>query len=146
MATGCIYDFFRAMRKIKNFSHKSISVQDMTYWALATVTVYLTVYYSNGAKLRWNELWGLTFGFIVYFTLLSKLFLPVITKSEKIIFNIWTYFKRKLSPLLTCFKSFANRLTDLKSRLMFRVHKKKHTLTQKIKCMRKIVKKNCEKK
>ena len=145
MATGCIYDLFRAMRRIKNFSQKAISVQDMTYWALATVTVYLTVYYSNGAKLRWNELSGLIFGFLIYFLLLSKLFLPVITKAEKFIFHIWIYFKRKSSPLLGYVKSFINGLTDLKSRLMFKVHKKSRTLGNKFRCIKNMGKKNCEK-
>ena len=47
MALFLLYDFFRILRRIVKHSILWISIEDIIYWLICTVTVFLLLYHEN---------------------------------------------------------------------------------------------------
>lgn len=69
--SGFVFDIFRAIRREKNVSDKTVAIHDMLFWLISCLIVYMALYISNGAELRWFELVGLCVGVVFYMLCLS---------------------------------------------------------------------------
>ncbi len=73
LALGLVFDIFRIFRK--NFKGASYAVwlQDILMWAAMLAVVYITLFITNSAQLRWYEFAGFGAGLAVYMVALSRL-------------------------------------------------------------------------
>jgi spore cortex biosynthesis protein YabQ len=72
MVIALIYDFFRIFRRAVKTGGFITYVQDLLYWILAAVIMFLTFYYSNDGELRAYMFIGAFIGVVLYVFLFSK--------------------------------------------------------------------------
>ncbi len=73
MAIALVYDFFRILRRALKTGGFVTYVQDLLYWIIAAVIMFLTFYYSNDGELRVYLFIGAFIGVVLYALLLSKI-------------------------------------------------------------------------
>lgn len=88
--SGFVFDIFRSIRKCFSVSDRTVAVHDMLFWLITGIIVYLAIYISNSAELRWFELIGLMSGAIVYILCLSRFSLIFLCKLTGIICKMFT--------------------------------------------------------
>ena len=67
-----IFDIFRALRKSFKFKDKSVALQDLTYWIIALLVIYTTMYYLNFAQLRLYQFVFMLTGAYIYAKTVSR--------------------------------------------------------------------------
>jgi spore cortex biosynthesis protein YabQ len=72
MAIALVYDFFRIFRKAVKTGGFVTYIQDLIYWIVTAVIMFLTFYYSNDGELRVYLFIGAFIGVVMYSLLLSK--------------------------------------------------------------------------
>lgn len=108
---GVIFDLFRIFRKNFKIASCWVWFQDILMWLAALVVVYVTIFVTNSAKVRWYELTGFAAGLTVYMLALSNFIIKIATGVISVVkavslfaFGIVSYpFKilfRLFSPLL----------------------------------------------
>lgn len=90
IAIALIYDIFRIKRKAFKTGNLAIYIEDLLYWLLVAVIMFIMVYYSNEGELRSYLFIGAFLGVVFYAMLLSK---PVMNSSIFIINIIRKIFK-----------------------------------------------------
>jgi len=64
--TGMIvYSGYACIRKIRRIiPHKLviISIEDMVFWAIATIYIFVQFYYTSDGSIRWYQILGIVFG------------------------------------------------------------------------------------
>ena len=78
MAVALIYDFFRISRKAVKTGNLMIYIEDLLYWLIAAVVIFMTVYYGNEGELRSYLFIGALLGALLYALLFSR---PVMNSS-----------------------------------------------------------------
>ena len=123
---GIVYDAFRAWRRCFHLSTAALAVCDMSFWIIAAVIVYTTIYISNSADLRWHEFIGLAAGFVLYTVYMSrfciKMLCAIIKALHKIfaaIFKIAGIPFRFLHILLL---PVQNLFAKVKTRILYLIH------------------------
>lgn len=107
MALFLLYDFFRILRRIVKHGILWISIEDIIYWLICTVTVFLLLYHENDGRIRGYALGGILIGMGIYYLLLSRFFvkinvfiikkiLGIIKKILSIIFGPFIKYGRKI--------------------------------------------------
>jgi|GEM_PF-490932 len=84
LVTAFLYDIFRIKRRAIKTSVIILSLEDIVYWLLAAVILFITVYNSNNGQMRGYIFIGNVIGVIIYETLLSS----IIIKSSIVIINM----------------------------------------------------------
>jgi len=72
MVIALVYDLFRIFRKTVRTGSLVTFVQDILYWLIASVIMFVTIYYSNDGELRGFLFLGAFLGVIIYALLFSK--------------------------------------------------------------------------
>ncbi|HEX2927686.1 MAG TPA: spore cortex biosynthesis protein YabQ [Ruminiclostridium sp.] len=92
-ALAFLYDILRIKRRAIKTSVIVVNIEDIIYWLLAAVIVFLTVYSSNDGQMRGFIFIGNILGVILYLSLLSKIVIAssmmVINLIKRIILFIW---------------------------------------------------------
>ena len=106
------YDIFRILRRL--IPHKSvfISIEDMLYWIVCAVLIFLMLYKENDGIIRWFSIAGMTGGMFLYNGTISSYITDIISKILKFILKIFgrilkVMFK-PISILLHFVKKFTN--------------------------------------
>ena len=86
MAIALVYDLFRIFRRAFKTGGFVTYVQDLLYWIVAALIMFLTFYYSNDGELRVFLFFGAFIGVVLYALLFSK----VIMNSSLFIIKIVT--------------------------------------------------------
>lgn len=73
MAIGLVYDIFRILRKAVKTGSLVTYVQDLLYWLIVALIMFLTVYYSNDGELRVYLFIGALLGVVLYALLFSRI-------------------------------------------------------------------------
>ena len=91
---GFVYDIFRIVRI--TFPHPSflIQIEDILYWALASVGMFIFLQYATAGEVRAYSIFGAALGALVYFLTLSVV---IMTISSAII----NFVKRLLVAIFT---------------------------------------------
>ncbi|RCX17869.1 spore cortex biosynthesis protein YabQ [Anaerobacterium chartisolvens] len=107
MIIGFIYDIFRIKRRTVRTRIIATNMEDLVYWLIVTLVMFIIVYYSNDGEIRGYIFAGTILGVTLYVVALSrivmKLFLTaikIISKILKIIWTIATYPIRLLARIL----------------------------------------------
>ncbi len=80
-----LYDILRIKRRAIKTGVIFVSLEDILYWLIAAVLLFITVYNSNSGQMRGFIFIGNVIGVILYETLLSN----IVIKSSIIIINIF---------------------------------------------------------
>ncbi len=79
-----IYDILRIKRRAIKTGVIIVSLEDILYWLVAAVLLFLTVYNSNSGEMRWYIFIGNIIGVALYESLLSR----IIIASSVMIINL----------------------------------------------------------
>lgn len=72
-AIALVYDLFRIMRKAVKTGTLVTYAQDLLFWLIVSIIMFLTIYYSNDGELRAYLFIGACIGVILYALLLSRI-------------------------------------------------------------------------
>ncbi len=89
LAAGFIYDLFRLKRKVLKTKVFMLTLEDIAFWLITAVIIFLTAFISNEGEVRLFFLMAAAFGVTLYFLLLSRWVILIITFLVKII--IWPF-------------------------------------------------------
>ncbi len=98
LVLGIVFDFFRIFRKNFKGASSLVWLQDILMWAVMLAVVYITLFITNSAQVRWYEFAGFGAGIAVYMVLLSRVVVMVssavisfVKKVILFIFNIVSF-------------------------------------------------------
>lgn len=118
---GVFYDLIRLFRRIFPHSLMTIQLEDLIYWILSAIFVFLAVLRKNYGDIRPFLILGLFLGVIIYFLLLSPVILKVFIRISGIIGKILIltikFFYTVLYPLRCILKLFFIPITYMKNKL-----------------------------
>lgn len=69
---GVVFDIFRAIRRCRKSANSVIAAQDLLFWIIELVIVYMAAFRLNYAHVRAYEGIALVIGSVIYFMTLSK--------------------------------------------------------------------------
>lgn len=140
---GVIYDCIRVFRRIIKHSHWVVNVEDLIYWLIGSLIIFIDIFNNNDGTLRGFLYVGVFLGLILYFLLISKwmltismklygiirksvaITLKIILKPIKIIFRPFIFLARKIYKLLKKFgKWLIIRYKKLKRQIKIIIKKK----------------------
>lgn len=88
-----IYDLFRIKRKAVKTAVILISLEDLIFWFIVSIIMFMVVYNSNDGEIRGFIFLGTAIGIILYATLLSRIIINfslfVLRLIFKILYFIW---------------------------------------------------------
>ena len=120
MFIAFIYDIFRIKRKVIKTGVLFIYIEDLLFWIIVAIFVFIHVCYFNDGEFRFYILTGAIIGVIIYMLLLSK----IIVKSSVAILNlIWKIIKYILLVLIYPIK-LIYKAVMIPAKLVFRPAKK----------------------
>jgi Spore cortex protein YabQ (Spore_YabQ). len=95
-ALAFLYDLFRVKRRLVKTSAIFINIEDVLFWLIAAVIVFLASYIISSGETRFYFFSGIFIGGLIYFTFLSKFVVWALTGFIRAI--LWPF--RKLAGLL----------------------------------------------
>ncbi len=125
-----VFDLFRALRRFKKSSNGIIALQDVVFWGMELIIVYVVAFKLNYAKVRAYEIIALVMGSLIYFVTLSEYVIGIFCKFMDFAVKI-------ISKLLLPFVKLARLATKpfmkMKIRLSLKLRKLKKNFVAKIK-------------
>ncbi len=88
MLIALVYDAFRIFRRVVKTGSVVTNVQDLLYWLLATVIMFLNIFYSNDGELRAYLFVGAFLGVVLYTLVFSKIVMGSSLFIVRIIINV----------------------------------------------------------
>lgn len=73
MAIGLLYDIFRIFRRTVKTGTLAAYVQDLLYWLIVAVIMFMIIYYSNDGELRAYLFLGAFLGVLLYTLVFSRI-------------------------------------------------------------------------
>ncbi len=123
-----LYDILRIKRRAIKTNVVILSVEDIIYWMLSAIIVFLTVYNSNNGQMRGFIFIGNILGVTLYLSLFSKIVIAssmmVINFIKKVLLFIWnvvTYPFKILFKIFSVPLRFIGRCFGKLALLLFRV-------------------------
>lgn len=81
---GIIFDFFRALRKVKKYSDKYIGIQDIIFFILIGVVLAIVLIYELQEELRVYLFFALFLGIVIYASTISAYIVRFFSKLIKV--------------------------------------------------------------
>ncbi len=85
----CLYDFFRALRKVKKYRNVQVHIQDVIFILIITVYSFYTYLYKSNGEIRLYYFVGMLIGGVLYLYTISKyvifLFIKIMLFVRKIV-------------------------------------------------------------
>lgn len=100
---GCLFDFFRILRKLFKTSNLITYIEDILFWILTGIIILYVIWYFNDGEIRLYLLLGLIMGIVIYILTISNIFF-------KIVFNILYKIKKILTLILSPFFLFFSKI------------------------------------
>ena len=91
LVLGLVFDIFRIYRKNFKGASSLVWLQDILMWAVMLIVVYITVFITNNAQIRWYEFAGFGAGVAVYMVALSSLVVMVSSAVIGVIKKIFAF-------------------------------------------------------
>jgi len=96
-AIALVYDLFRILRKAVRTGSLVTYAEDLLFWLIVSVIMFLTIYYSNDGELRAYLFIGACIGVILYALLLSRIVMASSLFIIRIVSWPFRYIFRKLN-------------------------------------------------
>ncbi|MGE4282578.1 MAG: spore cortex biosynthesis protein YabQ [Clostridia bacterium] len=104
---GLVFDIFRILRRVIKTVNFITYIQDILFWIIVTMIIFLLVFVTNDGELRWYEFLGVVLGIIFYNLLFStyviKISVTIINFIKK---SILLILKVLLFPFAIIYKIF----------------------------------------
>lgn len=116
---GLFYDILRIFRRVRTRGYILTGVEDLLYWIVSAVIMFMFLYKENGGTIRAYIIMGMAAGMLLYEIVLGHYIVKYLTLVFKKVFGfldkIFEKFFKKLSLLLKkCFKPFKILIIRLK--------------------------------
>lgn len=133
---GFLYDLLRVFRRMIKHPRWLVGLQDLVYWVVCSLIIFMEVFRNNDGNLRGFLCLGVCLGLILYFMTLSKLILAVFMKVYGIILKIvktllrivWLPIKILLKPIYFIIRKIYKYLKKLGKWLIIKYKKGKRSL------------------
>ena len=108
MACAFVFDIFRIIRRVqKKISAVQVFVQDIIFFILFAVILFITILYANDSNVRGYEFFGTLLGAVIYFVVISRIVTKVILFMLRILRIIFErVIKILFFPLVLIFRIF----------------------------------------
>lgn len=83
-----LYDVLRIFRKLVNHSVFALALEDLIYWFLCGICIFLMLYKENNGSIRWFAVAGVACGMLLYNGTISSFATELIAKGLKFILRI----------------------------------------------------------
>lgn len=124
---GADFDLLRALRRTLRTGKAAAAVLDLLFWLSASLIVYLCIYFSNDAQLRWFEFIGFAVGFLLHMRFFSRKCLAALCAAVALAAKILSAAARAVAvPFSLCakwLKKAANAYFSVKSGILYKLHK-----------------------
>jgi spore cortex biosynthesis protein YabQ len=97
---GFFLDFYRIMARECWLIRKTRHLLDVLYWLVATFTILLILYKSNGMQIRPITFVAILIGMIIYYGTVSSIFVPIMHKSIRMVKSIVQFFGNIINACL----------------------------------------------
>lgn len=136
-ACGFLYDIIRIFRRVRTRGYIVTGIEDLLYWSVSAVIMFVFVYSENGGTIRAYIIIGMAAGMLIYEIMLGRFIVKYLTLVFKKIFGfldkIFGKFFKMLSFLLKkCFRPFKILIIRLKKRKVERKSKRIEKKREKI--------------
>ena len=112
-----VYDFLRALHKLKVKGAVAVFVTDILFWLIAALVTYCFLILTSKGRIRLFVIIGIFLGFLIFRLVLSKIVLAVFVKIlsifEIILYTTSDFVGRILSTINKTFKNIANTIKKL---------------------------------
>ncbi|MBR6510308.1 MAG: spore cortex biosynthesis protein YabQ [Clostridia bacterium] len=109
---GFLYDFWRAVRKAKNFGTFSVFIQDFSYFLIISPIIFSYFLSLTNGEIRAFVFIAIIFGFIIYRGTLSVLIFKLLILFFKLIFLNFTRLNSFLYRMFDSFFAFFDKISD----------------------------------
>lgn len=83
-----LYDILRIFRKLIKHSSVALAAEDLVYWLVCGVCIFLMLYRENNGSIRWFAVAGVACGMLLYNGTISFYVTDIISKTLKFILRI----------------------------------------------------------
>ncbi len=105
-----IYDVLRIIRRIIKHSNFLIALEDILFWVVSSIIIFVMLYEQNDGSIRGFAILGMVLGMILYNLTLSRLLVKYLSMSInfiiKIIINIISFLLKPLKLLIKTLTKF----------------------------------------
>ncbi|TCK87860.1 spore cortex biosynthesis protein YabQ [Natranaerovirga hydrolytica] len=85
---GLFYDCIRIFRRIIKHSNFVINIEDMLFWIISSMILFITLFKQNNGIIRGYIIIGVIIGLMTYFSLFSKMLVTYVAKLINFILSI----------------------------------------------------------
>lgn len=82
-----LYDFFRIFRKLIKHSVWATAFEDLLYWLVSGVCIFIMLYKENDGNLRWFVVVGIFAGMLIYNGTISRVITDRVAKGIQLLFK-----------------------------------------------------------
>ena len=129
-----VYDCIRIFRRIVPHRGFFVAVEDIIFWLVASIVIFIMIYERNNGTIRGFAILGMLLGMVIYNQLLSKYVVKGITLIIKTILKV---IKKGLSILFKPFVFLAKKIGMVFGFATRKVHKAKSKIGSRYKKVRK---------
>jgi spore cortex biosynthesis protein YabQ len=97
-AAGFLYDLFRLKRKAMKTKAFLIGLEDIFFWVITSILVFITAYFSSEGEVRLYFLFAALAGVLIYYWILSRLVIQILTLLVKAVLWPFVFLLRVLKP------------------------------------------------
>jgi spore cortex biosynthesis protein YabQ len=108
-AAGFIYDLFRLKRRALKTKAFLIGLEDIVFWVITAVLMFITAYLSSEGEVRLYFLFAAFIGVLIYYWVFSKWVIQILTFLVKVILWPFAFLIRVLKPPAKWFCAVAGR-------------------------------------
>ena len=87
--TMILYDILRIFRKVVKHSVAALAIEDLVYWLVCGICIFLMLYQENNGSIRWFAVAGVACGMLLYNGTISSYVTDIISKILKFILGIF---------------------------------------------------------
>lgn len=118
MILGMIFDIFKATKLSDKANIVVLGIYDLLLWCIMTIAVFLIIFITNNAEVRWYEFAGMILGAVIYFMSLSGFFVAMLTTVLRMLKKVLCFLlKIVLFPIKLVFKILKPVILFVKKRL-----------------------------
>ena len=118
MGLVMFYDVFRILRRVIKHGTIWIGIEDLSFWLMCTVSVFLLLYRENDGMIRFFAFAGILFGMGVYLAVFSRFVVRffvwilsgILKRVQKIVQVLFGPIRKIVKKILVFFKKWLKKL------------------------------------
>lgn len=132
-ACGFLYDILRIFRRVRTRGYVLTGIEDLLYWMVSAVIMFIFIYKKNGGTVRAYIILGMAAGMLLYEIVLGRFIVKYLSRVLKKIFGFLDKFFGKIFKMVSfllkkCFRPFKILIIKLKKT---RCEQKKNRIAKK---------------